>query len=138
MGKKRIIIYGAGKMGQAYLLFLRKYNLHSCVQCFCDRNAEEIGMLEALPVVSYQEACKLGLPFVVAVRKALEAEVVRLLMRDGKRFYHSLDNWVVDELHLMPRLRYERELCAISHINSMDQYFEIAESEGVLDFFWGE
>lgn len=138
MGKKKIIIYGAGKKGRAYLLFLQKHNLDSFVQCFCDRNAGAIGTLATFPVISYQEACKLGLPFVVAVRKELEDEVVSLLTGDGKRLYHSLDNWIVDELHFMPRLDYERELCAIAHIDSMDQYFEIAESDGALDFFWGK
>ena len=138
MGNNNIIIYGAGKKGQAYLLFLRKHNLDSCVQCFCDRNAEEIGTLETLPVISYQEACKLGLSFVVAVRKELKAGVVRLLEGDGKRFYHNLDEWVVNEMRLMSRLDYEREVCAISHIDAMNQYFEIAESAGALDFFWGK
>lgn len=133
-----IIIYGAGKKGQAYLLFLRKHNLDSCVKCFCDRNAETIGMVAEFPVISYQEARKLGFPFIVAVRKELEAEVVRLLTDDGKRFYHSLDKWVVDELRLMSRIDYEREFCAVSHIDSMNQYFEIAESPGALDFFWGK
>ena len=137
MGKNDIIIYGAGRKGRAYLLFLQKHNLDSCVQCFCDRNAETIGTLATWPVISYQEACKLGLPFIIAVRKELKAEVVRRLTGDGKKFYHSLDNWVVDELRLMSRLDYEREFCAISHIDSMDQYFEVAESDGALDFFWG-
>ncbi len=137
MDKNKIIIYGAGKKGQAYLSFLRKHNLDSCVQCFCDRNAEAIGMLTTLPVISYEEACKLGIPFVVAVRKELEAEVAGLLTADGKSFYHSLDKWVVDELHIMSRLDYEREFCAVAHIDSMNQYFEMAESDGALDFFWG-
>lgn len=138
MAEKNIIIYGAGKKGQAYLLFLRKYNLDRCVRCFCDRNAGAIGILAGLPVIPYEEARKLELPFVVAVRKELQAEVTRLLTGDRKKLYQSLDKWIVDELHLMSRLIYEREFCAISHIDSMNQYFEIAESDGALDFFWGK
>ncbi|MDE7445441.1 MAG: class I SAM-dependent methyltransferase [Lachnospiraceae bacterium] len=138
MGINDIIIYGAGKKGRAYLLFLQKHNMDSYVKGFCDRNAEMIGSIEKFPVISYQEACKMEVPFVVGVRKEMEDEVVKLLRGDRRKFYHSLDDWVVDEWHLMSRLDYEREICAISHIDSMNQYFEIAETDGALDFFWGK
>ena len=74
--------------------------------------------------------------FIVAARKEKAEEVVSRLKNDKKEFYAGLDKLLVDELHLMPRIDYEREICAISHIDTMDQYFEIAESEGALDFFW--
>lgn len=138
MAMNDIIIYGAGKKGRAYLLFLQKHNMDSYVKCFCDRNAEVLGSIGKIPVVSYQEACQMEIPFVVGVRKELEDEVVELLKGDRRKFYHSLDNWVVDEWHLMSRLDYEREFCAISHIDTMNQYFENAETDGALDFFWGE
>lgn len=133
-----IIIYGAGNKGRAYLQLLRKYNLDNRIRCFCDRDAFFIGNIGTIPVVSYKEAVSMGLPFVVAVRSEKANELVSQLKIDGKEFYTGLDKLLVDKLHLMSRIDYEREICAISHIDTMDQYFEIAESEGALDFFWAD
>lgn len=133
-----IIIYGAGNKGRAYLQLLRKYNLDNRIRCFCDRDAIFIGNIGTIPVVSYKEAVSMGLPFVVAVRSEKANELVSQLKIDGKEFYTGLDKLLVDKLHLMSRIDYEREICAISHIDTMDQYFEIAESEGALDFFWAD
>lgn len=136
MEDRMFIIYGAGNKGRAYLQLLRRYNLDNRIQCFCDRDALLIRNIDAIPVVSYQEAVSMGIPFIVAVRNEKAEEVVSQLKNDKKEFYAGLDKLLVDELHLMPRIDYEREICAISHIDTMDQYFEIAESEGALDFFW--
>ncbi len=136
-GEENIIIYGAGKKGRAYLQFLEKHDMDNRVRCFCDRKANIIGMIDTLPVITYNEASEMGLPFVVAVRKEFEEEIISQLIDDSKRYYRSLDGLIVDELHLMSRSDYEREFCAVSHIDSMDQYFEIAEEDGSLEFFWG-
>lgn len=133
-----IIIYGAGNKGRAYLQLLRRYNLDDRIRCFCDRDAMFIRNIDAIPVVSYEDAVSMGIPFIVAVRNEKAGEVVSRLKNDRKEFYAGLDKLLVDELHLMSRIDYEREICAIAHIDSMDQYFEIAESEGALDFFWAD
>lgn len=138
MESRPFIIYGAGNKGRAYLQFLRRYNLDNRIQCFCDRDAMFIGDIDGRPVVSYREAVSMGLPFIVAVRNERAGEVVSQLKNDRREFYVGLDRLLVDELHLTSRTAYEREICAISHIDTMDQYFEIAESECALDFFWAD
>lgn len=136
--KEQLIIYGAGMKGISYLQFLKKYNLENIVNCFCDRNASEIKLQHGIPVICYEEAKKLELPFLLGVRKEYEKDIVEQLAKDGQKIYPSLDKLVVDEFHLMSRVDFEREICALSHIDSMDSYFEIAETDGALDFFWNE
>lgn len=136
MQDKNYIIYGAGKKGRAYFQFLQKYGLDNRVRCFCDKNAECIESIDSVSVISYEEALGMKLPFIIAIRNEMMKEVVDLLVRDNQVFYTGLDKVVVDELGLMPRLDYEREICAISHIDTMDAYFEVAESDGALEFFW--
>lgn len=138
MENRLLIIYGAGNKGRAYLEFLRRYNMETRIRCFCDRNATLIGTIDSIPVVSYEEAASMELPFIVAIQKKKADDVVIRLKNDRRDVYEGLDKLVVDELHLMSRIDYEREICAISHINTMDPYFELAETEGALDFFWAE
>ena len=47
-------------------------------------------------------------PFIVAVRNEKAGEVVSRLKNDRKEFYAGLDKLLVDELHLMSRIDYER------------------------------
>ena len=133
---KNFIIYGAGKKGRAYFQFLQKYGLESIIMCFCDKDAENIGNIDSIPVVSYEDTIDMDLPFIVAIRSEIAEDVICQLKYDNRKFYFGLDKVVVDEFRLMPRLDYEREICAISHIDTMDSYFEIAESEGAMEFFW--
>ena len=53
--------------------------------------------------------------------------MVNQVQNDNQVFYSGLDKVIVDELRFMSRLEYEREICAISHIDTMDSYFDIAE-----------
>lgn len=138
MEDRLFIIYGAGNKGRAYLEFLRQYNMENRIRCFCDRNAALIGTIDSIPVVSYEEAVSMGLPFIIAVQNKKADDVVSRLKSERRNVYEGLDKWLVDELHLMPRLDYEREICAVSHINTMDHYFEIAETGDALDFFWAD
>lgn len=135
---RQFIIYGAGMKGLSYLQFLKKYNLENFIKFFCDKNASEIGVLQGIPVVCYEKAKKCGCPFLIGVRKEYEDEIVNRLKEDGQEIYLSLDRLIVDEMHLMSRVEFEREICALSHIDSMDSYFEIAESDEALDFFWNK
>lgn len=136
METKKFIIYGAGKKGRAYLQFLHRYGLDNLIYCFCDKNASDIGDIDSIPVVEYLKVVDMKLPFIVAVRSEMAKEVTDILDRDGHKYYEGLDQLIVDELHLMSRSDYEREICAISHVNTMDEYFDIAERKESLDFFW--
>lgn len=138
MGNRPFIIYGAGNKGRAYLEFLRRYNMENKIRCFCDRDASFIGDIDSIPVISYKEAVSMELSFILAVGNKKADDVVSRLKNDRRKVYEGLDKLLVDELHLMSRIDYEREICAVSHIDTMDPYFEIAETEGALDFFWAD
>lgn len=135
---KEIILYGAGKMGQAYLQFLKRYHLDSYVKCFCDQNAGRIENVDGKSVCCYEDVASSSNSFVIALRKEYADAVIQKLEANQEQFYPKLDNLIVDELHLMTRAEYEREMCAVSHIDSMDTYFDIAETEGSIARFWGE
>lgn len=130
------IIYGAGRMGMACLEFLKKYNLNDEIACFCDSNAKEIIRVEDKEVVSYDQSKEMNLPYIVAVKRELSGEIIDRLKQDNKRCYEGLDKLIVDELHLMDRTSFEREFCAVSHINTMDDYFNVADSDAGLNLFW--
>lgn len=136
MKTEGLILYGAGKKGRAYLDFLRHYEMDSYVFGFCDNNADKIGEIEGKPVYTYDKAKEMGLPFLLSVRQEYKPEIIDKLLKDRKKFYENLDNFVVDELHIMPRTAYEREICAIAHIDTMDEYFAKAEEESALSIFW--
>lgn len=138
MCTNKLIMYGAGKMGRAYLQFLRKYNLDNRIECFCDKKYISLQDIDSFSVLSYEDAKKLNLTFIVAVKKELKQEVINNLENDNCAYYLGLDRYVVDELGLMSRVDYEREICAISHVNTMDEYFDVAENEGAMDFFWNK
>ena len=131
-----MIIYGAGKKGQTCLQMLKKYGLDGFIMGFCDKRADSLGKCLNKPVYSYEHALQLNIPFILAVKKEYAPEVVDKLKRDSAKVYEELDVLLVDELHLFNRVDYEREFCAISHIDTMDEYFDKAEENDSINIFW--
>lgn len=136
---KNIIIYGAGNMGRAYYSFLEQMGFGGTVEAFCDRKAGEFlkGVCEK-PVLSYEIAKDQKLPFLIGIQKDARKEIMQTLTKDNIPFYSTLDEIIVDELQLMSRADYERRFCEFYHIESMNQYFESADTEGGLHVFWDE
>lgn len=132
----RYIIYGAGKQGRAYLGFLRSRGLDGRIIGFCDRRHSEIGAICGKEVFSYEAAREQGARFIIAVGdRAARDSICQMLEADGMR-YCLMDG--LAELEDMDRVAFNREFCAAFHTDSMEGYFEQAESEGAMEVFWGE
>ncbi len=136
MEEKRYMIYGAGKQGRAYYGFLRQKGLDPLIAGFCDRQYDVLKQIAGKQVFDYEAAKKQDVQFIVAVGNLEDRdEVYRMLEADGMG-YCSIDDFA--GMAGMGRAEFNREFCAAFHKDSMDEYFEGAESEEALKVFWDD
>lgn len=134
---EKIIIYGTGKFGKTYFKLLQKFGMDNVIECFCDSNTPSVPSLCCgKDVLSYELAKEKNLPFFIAIKKS---DVVSLLIN----MLETDDQAYIDELKLANLMGLDlpsmyREFCAEYHIESMDNYFDRAESENSLNRFWNE
>ncbi len=136
MRNRRYIIYGAGKQGQTYLEFLKRKELDSYIIGFCDKRYNIIGKILDKQVFSYDEAKTYDTCFIVAVGD-VEAgqEINEMLDTDGQK-HCSIDEFA--KLMNINRVEFNREFCALFHVDNMDEYFENAETEDSIGIFWND
>lgn len=133
--KKQFLIYGLGKFGKIYYNFLQKKGLNGCVKGFCDQRYIEIGEYDGKRCYGYNEAKKMGLPFLISVYdKDLFSEIDRMIKKDGNESYGMND--IADYLG-QDKVVFNRDFVAYFHIEDMDGYFNEAEGYGNMDRFWG-
>lgn len=136
MENGKYIIYGAGKQGRAYHDFLRQKGLDSYIIGFCDKRHDEIKQISGKQVFSYEEVKKCDAGFIVAVgNEELAKEIYKKLDADKKKYY-SIDEFA--KFANMNRVTFNREFCAVFHIDNMNEYFEEAESENAIKKFWDD
>ena len=133
----KIILYGAGKIGeQTYtkLAFIEKLDR---VYAFCDKNSTSIQEKNGIPVIAYEEAKELGYPFVITLSESSSnyVEVREQLENDGLKYYLNLRDYI-QKAKVMDIVEYNRAMCAEFHVTSMDTYFERAEEDNNLNRFW--
>lgn len=134
---KKYIIYGAGWYGKSMYHFLKHCNMDRYVYAFIDKNSKEMGNIEGINFISISEAVELELPVIVAIenpeiRDAICDELNKQIVEVYDDFsplvkYAGKD---LDEFY--------REYCIYNHVNDMNNYFEMAESQTALDTFWNE
>lgn len=132
----KIILYGAGNVGEEFYHHLEQYNLTDHIYAYCDKNAASIKSKCGKDVLSYDEAKSLGIPFVISVRNEPNGffnEIKELLDNDNVEYYDSLLNWIRKYVDLTQTIR---NYCANFHITDMDGYFESAENPLSLARFW--
>lgn len=131
----QIIIYGAGKRGRSYYGFLKEKKIDNLVAGFCDKKSDEIGALYGKPVFSFDEAAKLNLPFLIGVGPDFFDEIRDLLVKNKMVYYESISDFCRRHLP-MSSTEVNRDYCAYYHLEDMDDYFERADSDDRLSFFW--
>jgi len=136
---ERIILYGAGKVGDENYKTLEYIDEIDRLCVFCDKNAEIIKEKNGKRVVLYDEAIKLNVPFVisVSVNSPVYKEIKSKLEYDEVEYYNNLQEYIFNKLGY-DRVQYNRKFCAGFHVTSMDGYFDAAESDSALEIFWGE
>lgn len=134
----QIIIYGAGSMGTSYYNFLKFKKIDSIVVGFCDKKASEIKEKFGKPVFTFEEAKKKNLPFLIAIGNKFFDEVESFFLQNGITSYYEDIHAFQEKYYQIDRTLSNREYCAYCHIDNMDRYFDIADSEEHLRFFWGD
>lgn len=136
MGNVKYIIYGAGKQGRTFLEFLKQKELDTCIIGFCDKRYDMIEKVSDKQVFCYDEAKKYRARFIVAVGdEEVGKKIIKMLEEDGQE-YCSIDEFAKSAN--MSRVEFNREFCALFHVDNMDEYFESAEEEGSLGIFWND
>lgn len=62
-----VIIYGAGARGKGIYNFFARYGKEDAIKGFCDRNYENMSAFHGKKVMSFEEALKYELPFLISI-----------------------------------------------------------------------
>lgn len=130
MGKK-LVIYGAGKMGNDMYSFLKYLGVTDNVYGFCDKRYMEVGQVEDKKVFGLEELKDKKVVYYVALgdeeeKEKLEKELHCIKKKDLPQFFE------------INRAEFNRKYCAFFHIDAMEGYFENAEKEDAIKTFWAE
>lgn len=133
--KKEFIIYGAGERGKWCYELLKWRRIEDRIWGFCDKKCDEIKYVNEKRVVSYEEAKKTNIPFLISVADPnIVKEIVQIVKADGCKYYLFDEFWKI--LGEEKRV-FLREWCAFQHAKYNNQYFEEAEKKYAVDAFWG-
>lgn len=135
---KQVILYGAGVYSKNILDFLRYCNMDKYIAALCESSLDETRKIFFdKPVISYEEAKEKNLSFVISVSEKWRDEIQHILEQDGVKYFDGITQWLQLEFR-DGFTKLNRDYCAYFHIDGMDEYFEIAESEDSLKTFWSE
>lgn len=131
-----IIIYGAGTRGKGCYDFIKKFKKENMVVGFCDEKYDQIQKIEDKKVMSFDEACKYHVPFLVSVVDDKTVESIKHKISNAGLKWINLDDLatVLGE----DRGAFNREFCAFFHQDGMNQYFDEAELDESINIFWGK
>lgn len=132
----KFIIYGAGSRGLWCLDFLEWREMGDSVYAFCDKKSEELKIIKDKKVLSYEDAKKTNLPFLISIIDNQTAnEVLQMIKNDGYKGY------LFDEFYKVlgeEQAVYLREWCAYHHARHNDKWFDDAEKEEAVAVFWNK
>ena len=134
---KKIIVYGVGTFGEAIFEFLKKRGCEKNIIAFCDQNASNLKEFHEKPVLTLDEATKRSSLFLIAVGNAFYEEVETLLKKYDQIQYENIQQFIKNNF-AGNLTEFEREFCALAHINGMDNYFRNAENKDAMSVFWKE
>lgn len=132
----QVIIYGAGKQGRALYGFFKQEGYSNLIKYFCDKMANQIKEIDGVQVISYDEAKKTKLPFIIGVGHENFDEVEIMLKNDNQVIYR-FDEYC-SEAFGITGTEVNRKYVAYYHIDNMDQYFRDAEDFKNQDIFWNK
>ena len=95
---KRVILYGAGKIGTSTYNFFKRIQRQQLIYAFCDANHAEIQEIDNIPVLSYEmvseEAKRKGYVFIICFNSNSKDIVVDRLKLDKQKYCKSLAVWL--------------------------------------------
>lgn len=133
---KKFIIYGAGNRGKWCLDFLKWRKIDDKINAFCDVKYKEINKIDDKYVLSYQDAKKLDLPFLISNSdEDIVLNIKNMLQDDGCEYYFFDEFYkILNEEQTV----FLREWCAYHHAKNNNQWFDDAEKNEVVDVFWNK
>lgn len=132
MNYNQIIIYGAGKRGKACYDFIKKRGKENIIYAFCDRNFDSIWSVEDKNVISFEEAKKYKIPFLISVVESTD-NIKSMITESGCKWIN------LEELSLIlgeERDKLNHDFCSFFHKDGMNDYFQNAEHDDSIAIFW--
>ena len=134
---EKIIIFGTGEEAKRIILFLKYIGMDDSVLGFCDNNVEGDSLLYGKSVFTPMEYFGKGYSFVIGVRRAdYYSQIKNLMDSSGEKYYRNIKEWLLSGK--MNSVEYERHYCAFFHMESMEDYYTVAELDENMDIFWGD
>lgn len=128
----KIVLYGAGKRGQAIYNFLEANGYADAIWGFCDRNAKKIGKIGNKMVWLPNEIMDNNVIYCITLLDVEKKRTIRGELGEEKCIDFSD---LATALHV-DRVKFNRDFCAFYHVDDMDSYFQSAENE--IDIFWSQ
>lgn len=131
---EKIILFGAGERGNSIYEFLQHRGEENIVECFCDNNIKLHGKKIGNTVVCSYEECKSKDNTFIITSTKYTMEIEEQLNKDHKEYFTDISEWALSAG--IDGVEWNRDYCAWYHIDSMENYFDLAESEGAMNVFW--
>lgn len=136
MEKNKIVIYGAGERGIGYFDYLEEKGIGDHIFGFCDKNYERIKEYRNKKVYDYKQIKGLGLQYIISIADVVKKEELKTIIEaDGNK---CIEIEEIADLVGEDRRTFNRDLCAFFHKDSMNTYFENAETKELIEIFWGD
>lgn len=132
----KIIIYGAGERGRGFYNFFEKHGKQEMVIGFCDRNYAVIENLKGKKVMSFEEAARYQVPFLISIVDKTAVNEIKGMIEENHLEWITLDDLAT--AFGLDKVTFNREFCADFHVKGMNRYFEEAEAITAVECFWGE
>lgn len=126
----KIILYGAGKKGRSIYNFLKSQGLEGHIYGFCDKNAKEIGIIDNKNVWQSEELKEKDLVYCITIEDRKEREEIRKSLNNKQ----CIEFGDLANIFHLDKIKFNREFCAFYHLESMEDYFQSAET--TLEVFW--
>lgn len=135
---KKIILFGAGVVGQEVCDFMQKAELTDLIQCFCDNSVEldQECQVNGIRVYNYETCKNMDNIFVITSTK-YRGEIELILQRDDREYFQNINEWA-SFYGVNRKPEWTRAFCAWFHIEQMNDYFNEAESDFAMNIFGGE
>lgn len=136
---KEIILCGAGNKGNELYFFLKYITDElGCARIIAvvDRNRDKLGEMIVSRPERISELSHEALFIITPESEEIRDYYKNLLQ--GKKFVLYDKNFDLSEILGIDRTTLNREWCAFYHIDGMNEYFDEAEGEELINIFWGE
>lgn len=130
----RIILYGAGRNGRGIYSFLKTYGLSEYVYGFCDKRANEIGIIEDKRVWFPEELKGEDIIYCITVSDVKAKEEIKANMKANQWIEFS----DLADMFNLDKVKFNRDFCAFYHLENMGYYYQQAEADDNIEVFWNQ